>query len=561
MSKSLYSCLLIAALRLLQVAETASASLIEIEFSGQSQAAGTPFAGYPSVPMFSSISGRFIYDPDSAATHTVPGCTDCVGYRQQIPDGLSVDYGALEILASDYVVEVRNNVPQASGPPRDFFAIRYSNTLAPAPTAPLLVNGDPFVAANFTILLAAGAGLFSDTLLPTSVQRSDFMSFPFTQSNLMNRVFTSILTIEQFEIDEPVATSESKLTLPSCIGLFALFAYIASTVHGSNHFLRRGRAHRAAAFTLVELLAVVAIIGILLLTLLPALQAARESARRSTCLNHVRQVSLSLVGVESATRSYPVGARSNETFGLAWWVDTLPFLEEEQLYKRIDRTSPNNGWVAFHADNAQAVRGVNIEVMVCPSTPLPRMHKIIGLDVLMPSYVGISGATNEDGFPETRVAACCQPVTNGQVSAGGVLFANGRIRLRNVADGISKTIAIGETSDWATDAAGRNQRIDGGFPNGWITGTRATGCPPKYDGGLMRPPWNITTIRYPPNMRDYMQPGIDDNRGANNPLVSAHPGGVHVALLCGTAQFVSNDVDVVVLKRLATRDDGGSVEY
>jgi prepilin-type processing-associated H-X9-DG protein len=129
-----------------------------------------------------------------------------------------------------------------------------------------------------------------------------------------------------------------------------------------------------------------------------------------------------------------------------------------------------------------------------------------------------------------------------------------------MSDGLSNTIAVGEASNYAIDSAGNRKDIDGSFPVGWITGTTASGTPPNYNPGFSPTCWNITTIRYAPNSRDYNRPGIRDNHGPNNPLMSAHSGGVHCLLADGSVRFVNETIDVMNLKRLARRDDGRNVD-
>jgi hypothetical protein len=179
---------------------------------------------------------------------------------------------------------------------------------------------------------------------------------------------------------------------------------------------------------------------------------------------------------------------------------------------------------------------------------------------MMPHYVGIAGATSHDGFDESRVNNCCLPLGDGEVSGGGTLLANQAIRLRQVTDGTSKTLCLGECSEYALDAAGNLKRIDGGVAFGWITGTAAAGTPPHYKSLLPATSapasWNVTSIRYALNSRDYNRPGVRENGGANNPLVSPHSGGVSVFLLDGSQRFLHEEIDLALLKRLATRDDG-----
>jgi prepilin-type processing-associated H-X9-DG protein len=172
--------------------------------------------------------------------------------------------------------------------------------------------------------------------------------------------------------------------------------------------------------------------------------------------------------------------------------------------------------------------------------------------------VGIAGATSHDGFPETRVNGCCLPESQGEISAGGVLVPNRPIRLRQVTDGTSTTLALGECSDYLFNSQGIARRIDAGFAYGWMTGTSATGTPPNYQPVPGQASWNLTTIRYQPNTRDFSLPGIDDNGGANNPLVSPHAGGANAFLLDGSVRFILEEIDLLLWKRMATRDDGAT---
>jgi prepilin-type N-terminal cleavage/methylation domain-containing protein len=318
---------------------------------------------------------------------------------------------------------------------------------------------------------------------------------------------------------------------------------------------------RRPAFTLVELLCTIAIIGVLVALLLPAVQAAREAARRMSCSNNLKQIGLALLNYEGAQRMFPVGARDQfagtATFGMSWWVAIMPYLEQSALYQSLDQSGAYNGWPLMHPGNAMAVNSVLIPSLTCPSSVLEPLYPVGSAMVLMPSYVGLAGAANDAQFPEPRVSTCCLPVLNGQISAGGVLVPNAHVRGEQIIDGRSNCLVVGECSDYAIDATGYVHRIDGGFPNGWLTGTSVAGTPPQYAAGIPSPSWNITTIRYAPNMRDYTQPGIRDDRGANNPLLSSHSGGVEGLILDGSVRLLSTDMDVISLKRLATRDDGG----
>lgn len=316
-------------------------------------------------------------------------------------------------------------------------------------------------------------------------------------------------------------------------------------------------------FSLIELLVVMAIAGLLVALLLPTLQSAREASRRSTCQNNLRQLAMAALNFEASRRTLPTGARCNVspvsslvTHGVSWFVDLAPHAGLGYAFSsQFDATGPSAGLVLFHASNGRLVDGLVIDVMRCPSTPLSALWPIGGFELMMPSYLGISGATNDDGFPETRVTTCCPPRNDGQISGGGLLISNQSISLNEVLDGLSHALMISEASDFIFDSSGTEFRTDGGYANGWITGTRATGAPPNYGVQSLAPSWNATTVRYGINMREYGRPGVYNVGGPNNPLVSPHPGGVSAALGDGSVVFLPTEMDLAVLKRLATRDD------
>lgn len=323
--------------------------------------------------------------------------------------------------------------------------------------------------------------------------------------------------------------------------------------------MRRNR----CGFSIVELLIVLAVVTFLIGLLLPALQAAREASRRAVCQNNLRQIALSILNYEEVINALPVGARSQHsqpsqgsTHGVSWWVEVLPHLEQGASLSKFDKKAAHSGFALLNTDNGRAVDAVVISTMLCPSSPLPPLWPVGGFQLMMPAYVGIAGATSQDEFTESRISACCGSQPSGEIAAGGVLISNQSIRQVDVEDGTSTTMMIGEISDYAITMGGTFHRIDGAFPNGWIIGTSARGTPSDYIGKPPVPSWNITTLRYTVNTKTYGLPGISNNYGPNNPLVAAHPGGVDSSMTDGSVRFVANDMDLVSLKRIATRDDG-----
>ena len=312
-----------------------------------------------------------------------------------------------------------------------------------------------------------------------------------------------------------------------------------------------------SGFTLIELLSVITITGILIALLLPAIQKAREAGRRAMCAVHLHEIGLALAAYESAHHgALPMGARGGGVVGLSFWPFLGPYLDEQALTSRLDLNNlSTDAW-----NKVDVVDGKVISVLLCPSSPLPPLYLMLGRNVLMPHYAGISGASpSDDGFHEPRSSRCCvSDHSSGDISAGGVLVPNQRIRIKDIADGTSKTLAIGECSDYPAGPNGG--RIDPGMIDGFLAGTGEFGTPPNYgvpdSPSSPKPSWNITTIRYPPNMRDIKQPGIHVDHGANNPLLSVHAGGVNAVMTDSAVRFLPDGTDVWLLKQLATRDDG-----
>ncbi len=314
------------------------------------------------------------------------------------------------------------------------------------------------------------------------------------------------------------------------------------------------------AGTLIELMIVISTISTMGTLLLPAIQLARESSRVNACRNNLHQVGIALANYESAHRHFPRGAEGRYDrllsptimYGLSWWADTLPYFEAADIADRLDRRGANTGWVHLNAHNGKLAHGFAPSHWFCPSSSVDRFVKSSDYQIAAPSYAGISGATSHEGFAESRVNRCCR--SEGEISAGGVLIPNDVIRSRQITDGLGSTLLVGEQSDFAYTAAGQPTKIGAAFIKGWLAGTVTLGVPPHYIDWLA-PSYNLTTVRYRLNEHRYDLPGIYIDVGANNPLLSPHPGVVNLLYCDGSVRAVNDSLELDVLKSLATRDD------
>jgi prepilin-type processing-associated H-X9-DG protein len=273
----------------------------------------------------------------------------------------------------------------------------------------------------------------------------------------------------------------------------------------------------------VELLVVIAIIGVLVALLLPAVQQAREAARRMQCANHLKQIALAVHGYHDMHKFLPPASMNANLAGSSGFAVILPHLEQASLYTLYDFSKGNSDPV-----NLQAV-SQRIKTYICPSCFFARNVPISGCDAndRAPGTYAFSTNTGDPyGVSDGAIVNAVTPLT----------------RLASITDGTSNTFLAGEAHwgfrDYTFTSGPCTGQVRGGFsywsspyPLATVFTTRGPFNPQAMNGDSLR----LATFR------------------------SSHPTGVNMAHVDGSVRFVVENVDHTVLDATATRDGGESV--
>ncbi len=378
-----------------------------------------------------------------------------------------------------------------------------------------------------------------------------------------------------------------------------------------------GRRAAHVAFTLVELLVVIAIIGILVALLLPAIQAARESARRASCMNNLKQIGVALQNYHSAHNTFPVGAALQE--GTTWSGFILPYMEEAALADLIT-TDVNTVHYYYHDDpnyttivdpyrNVAALETV-IPAYRCPTNALPEHmadQALAGHFVrrrVPASYIacasGISDNQSSSRIPPTFEfhrwmvqldgvmygVYVHDPPLNG---AATPTFGTGTVSISKITDGTSKTVAVGEAvfdvgrvSRLGSDGYAKVEGQGGNRKDHWAIGSDSigaaapgdpsealgsTGCPPnlhkspravgKCDGtdfGIFGAGASAAAASSAAAAM-FHDPGCYDCNGLQISFSSDHPGITQVVMCDGSVSAIEEDIDIDVWSEMGIRSD------
>jgi prepilin-type N-terminal cleavage/methylation domain-containing protein len=305
-------------------------------------------------------------------------------------------------------------------------------------------------------------------------------------------------------------------------------------------------------FTLIELLVVIAIIAVLISLLLPAVQSAREAARRASCSNNLKQIGIAMHNYADVQGGFPPSAfapertsvRPNlEQFG-GWCVQVLGYLEQPQVFNAY------NFSLGFHLPDNQTAVNTVLGVFICPSTPRPQAP-VFGLV----QFTGGSGSPNMSlsaapGDYFTARSYIEQWYATPFVEHVGAVDQAVHTPLSRITDGLSNTLL-------AYECSGKPEyRVRGRFVHGFPTPDSPYVIDHYWDFG----PWagyqNMRIVSFTGGQYEYDGPCVINCHNGWNSVYSFHPGGVDTLVCDGSVRFLKESAAKPVIKAFVTRAEG-----
>jgi len=341
----------------------------------------------------------------------------------------------------------------------------------------------------------------------------------------------------------------------------------------------RGTLKDRRGFTLIELLVVIAIIGVLIALLLPAVQAAREAARRAQCINNMKQLGLAIHNYESSQGSFPMGnMRGSREFdncatfwGHTWVSYILPYIEGGSQFNAVNYSRVYNSvsqFTAFRMKNA---------TFLCPDdTKNTDLTQSGFIATFQTSYAAVRGLTENMYYSWGTGATAPNADRCGAIDSEGIFGANIAFKIADILDGTSGTMMVGEQSRFQEEPSGSTfnfGNVGGAFGGpDWVTGVQTwPGDIRVTSGAYLVPRLNALPVKNGgpaclTSTGPFAYPTLGNPPGwVNSPACldlgqfgfrSKHPGGANFLFGDGSVKFIKQTVDKNTYRALGTRDKG-----
>ena len=333
----------------------------------------------------------------------------------------------------------------------------------------------------------------------------------------------------------------------------------------------RKRPFSGSGFTLIELLVVIAIIGILVALLLPAVQAVRESARRTECSNNMRQLVIATLNYESAHKvlppgwTEPGGSIPLASYRWGWSSYILPYMDGQNLFNDYDIRN-NLLWMDVSADppddryydpaTQESILDVVITTFICPSDPLPDINP--NIDIISDNRGSFNVQKMNYGGSCGVDAFVCTPLgTLGP--ATGVFNINSAFGMRHIPDGTSYTVMFGERGGtWLETNQQPNVLIRPGLTS---IGNDPEALDFPVGNHLNQGPFDATQFQEDPGSFESIFFGINGSElSYKYGFSSPHPGGCMLGFCDGSVKFMQEQLNITTFARILHKHDGKVVD-